>query len=118
MNKDRKNYYFEKSEVEQKLKEGFSLGMFKTENMIKNNHPKSRPTLGTKWMNKDGINKAVKIEEIEIYKNNGWALGHIFENIKSAAGRRMVDPSGKVHYVRKSRLKLRLSQGWKFGESL
>lgn len=118
MNKDGKNYYFEKSEVEQKLKEGYELGMFKTENMIKYNHPQSRSTLDTKWMNKNGINKAVKVEEIETYKGNGWVLGHVFKNALNAPGRRMVDPSGKVHYVRKSRFELRLSQGWKFGESL
>lgn len=76
MNKDGKNFYVEKSEIEQKLKEGFSLGMFKTENMIKNSHLKSsKPTLGTKWMNKNGKRKAVKQDDIENYLNDGWSLG-------------------------------------------
>ena len=78
MNKDGKNYYFEKSEVEQKLKEGYSLGMFETSKM-KNARESgaciSYSTLGTKWMNKDGIRKAIKLEDIDKYLNDGWILG-------------------------------------------
>ena len=31
---------------------------------------------GRKRINKDGVTKAVKEEELETYLNNGWKLGH------------------------------------------
>jgi len=32
-------------------------------------------TLNTKWMNKDGIRKAVKFQDVNKFLNEGWRLG-------------------------------------------
>lgn len=74
INKDGQNYYVEKEKLNEYLKNGYSIGMFKTEKMKKANHT-SYSTKDTKWMNKDGIRKAVKIDEVDIYLKNGWSLG-------------------------------------------
>lgn len=76
INKDGKNFYVDKSEIDQYLKNGFKLGMFQTEKMKKSNPLKSsQSTLNTKWMHKDGIRKAVKLEDVEKYLQDGWLMG-------------------------------------------
>lgn len=85
MNKNGKNFYVEKDDVENKLKDGYSLGMFKTEKMIaavKEGRTVSYSTLNTKWMNKDGKRKAVKIEDVQKYLDDGWALGSASQTCK------------------------------------
>lgn len=41
------------------------------------------PAYNTKMMNKDGINKRVKIEEINNFLNNGWKIGMITKKYKN-----------------------------------
>ena len=115
VNKDGKNFYVEENELEEYLKNGYSIGMFKTEKMKKANHS-SYSTLGTVWINKDGKNKSVKKELLDEYLNDGWRKGHIFKSAETAKSRKMYNPqtgktrSTKVHLIEKY-----ISKGWILG---
>lgn len=115
VNKNGKNFYVEENELEEYLKNGYSIGMFKTEKMKKANHS-SYSTLGTVWVNKDGKNKSVKKELLDEYLNDGWKRGHIFKSAETAKSRKMYNPqtgktrSTKVHLIEKY-----ISKGWILG---
>jgi hypothetical protein len=76
VHKGEKSFLVFEEDVEIHLENGFSEGMYVTENM-KEANPKraSYSTLGTVWINKDGERKCVKKEEIDIYLENGWNKG-------------------------------------------
>lgn len=69
-----KNMYCKKEELEKFLKEnptfkkGFIAKITKSQ--------ASYSTLNTKWMNKNGISKAIKLEDVESKLKEGWILGH------------------------------------------
>lgn len=118
MNKDGKNYYFEKDNVEQKLKEGYKLGMFKTERMkaaVARGATVSFSTLGTKWMSKDGVSKAVKKDEVEEHLKNGWSLGHCFKSSFKKGSKSAVHKGLEIKYVDKDKLEDFFKEGWSLG---
>lgn len=114
MNKDGKNYYFEKTEVEQKLKEGYKLGMFQTEKM-KNMPHNTRSTLGTKWMFKGDERKCVKEELVNEYLSKGWKLGHNYRSSYKAGSKKAIHKDHKILYVDLEKLQSYLDDGWKIG---
>jgi hypothetical protein len=71
-----KNKYIEKTEISFFLEKNpnFKKG-FKFPNNYDTSKNASYSTLNTKWMNKNGIRKAVKKEEVEIFLKNGWSMG-------------------------------------------
>jgi group I intron endonuclease len=66
--------FTDKTLAEELLKNGYIRGRLK---VGKNGKLTGSTTKGTKTVNKDGVNKAIKIEEIEKYKNEGWVFGMI-----------------------------------------
>ena len=78
VNKDGKNVYVEKDLVERYLNDGYSLGMYKTEKMIKQNHSTSG-TSGMIWIMKDGVRKNVKKEDADSFIQEGWVIGRDFK---------------------------------------
>lgn len=96
VNKDERNFYVPKEEVEKYLNAGYSLGMFVTENSKKANPSRaSQSTLNTKWINRKGERKCVPIEEVEEYLSNGWELGSASETVKGQTWKWSEDKLGK-----------------------
>lgn len=88
VNKDCKNYYIPKNELEDYLKNGYKKGMYKTEKMI-NKNCVSYSTLNTKWMHKGEIRKCINVDKVEEYLKQGWILG---SGVKNTGG-----PKGTPH---------------------
>ena len=85
VNKDCKNYYIEKHLLNQYLADGFAKGMYKTSKMLKayaDGRTVSKSTLNTKWMHKDGIRKAVNINDVDDFLKDGWVLGSASKTCK------------------------------------
>lgn len=90
VNKDSKNYYILKSELQSKLTNGFQLGMFCTEKMkLAHNKCPMVSTLGTKWIHKNNERKCVNEDELTTYLSDGWIIG---SGVKTTGG-----PKGKPH---------------------
>lgn len=68
--------YVEKEELQKFLSDNptWHLGMAKKDRP-KNLNTSGLSTLGTKWMNKDGIRKPVPLKEVDNYLKEGWSLG-------------------------------------------
>ncbi len=84
VNKNGKNFFIEKSELNKYLENGYIKGMFKTEKML-NANCVSYSTLGTKWVHKNNERKCVKLKELDTYLNSGWVLG---SNVKGTGGKK------------------------------
>lgn len=78
------NTYVKISELQSYLDSEWKLGMIETESWkaYKNKPRNYSSTEGTKWMNKDGIRKCVKIGEIDFYLANGWKMGSASSTVK------------------------------------
>jgi hypothetical protein len=60
--------------------------MYKTDAMKLADHT-SYSTKNTKWMNKDGKRKAVKIEDVPLFLNEGWKLGSAMKPASGTKGK-------------------------------
>lgn len=114
VNKDGKNFYVEKEKVEEYLEKGYSLGMFQTEKMKNSNHA-SYSTKDTKWMYKGKERRCVKLEDIDTFKNDGWALGHNYKSSWTKGSKAAIHKDNVIKYVDKETVNEFLSNGWKIG---
>lgn len=120
VNKDGKSYYIEKDKVDEYLKNGYILGMFKTEKMkahIERDRNKNKAgfTKGTKWMYKGKERKCVKLEEVDTFKKDGWTLGHNYKSSWTKGAKAAVHKDNTIKYIDKEKVNDFLSSGWKIG---
>lgn len=77
--------------------------------------------LGRKWVNKDGVCKTIKQEEIENYLSDGWELGRKnatwMKGNKYGADRKWINKEGKTKMVFTNEIENYLSDGWKLGRN-
>lgn len=82
--KDGEFFYIEASEVDEYLKNGYSLGMGDKFKAYLKTIPKEYPgtTNNTKWMNKDGVRKCVPVDQVDSFLKDGWKLGSASHSCK------------------------------------
>lgn len=82
----------------------------------KNQKGKNNSQFGTKWINDGESNIKVKLENLEIYLNNGWKLGRFIKNtnnIKNANQNRCwVFKDNKSYHINKNDLQKYLNNGY------
>jgi hypothetical protein len=49
------------------------------ESFNKIKRPSHPSCVNRKWMNRYGVNKRVKIEDVEVFLKNGWSFGCLFK---------------------------------------
>jgi len=87
MNKNNTNKMVKPEEFDLYTKNGWVFGLYldnSSKNKLKESFAKIRNLSGPscvnrKWMNRYGINKRVKVEDIEIFLKNGWVFGCLFK---------------------------------------
>lgn len=88
MNKNNVNKMIKPEEFNTHLEDGWVFGLYvdelrkKTlkESFDKIKHLSGPSCVNRKWMNRYGINKRVKMEDIEVFLKNGWVFGCLFKN--------------------------------------
>jgi group I intron endonuclease len=67
----------------------YELESFLSNGWIRGSYQKSHTEhLGTKWMNKNGVRRKIKLEEVNLYLSEGWELGVTSKQTKSELERK------------------------------
>jgi hypothetical protein len=87
MNKNKINKMVEPKEFNNYLEDGWVFGLYLDsrkkaklkESFDKIKHLSGPSCVNRKWMNRNGVNKRVKTEDIEVFLENGWVFGCLFK---------------------------------------
>jgi hypothetical protein len=113
LNNGIKNMYMLKEESEEFLKNNpeYKKGFL---SVCDNSKKASYSTLGTKWINKDGEHKSVKIELLQKYLDVGWELGHKTWS-QTTKDRKKIYIGKKEKVINREDLQYYFNLGWKLG---
>ena len=87
MTKNFKNKMVKPEELNLHLENGWVFGKYVSklhkailkESFNKIKRPSHPSCVNRKWMNRYGVNKRVKIEDVEVFLKNGWSFGCLFK---------------------------------------
>lgn len=81
----------------------------------------NKHALGRKWINKNGITKSVKSNELDLFLADGWGLGRFNANWMNCNNtgkyRKWINKDGKTKMVYPIEVENYLSDGWKLGRN-